>query len=61
MKQSSMPTLWQKLNKSSNPRRCSNMECRDNAMFRTKRNNNGKLGEKDLTEYYYACPIHTYL
>lgn len=63
------PTLWQKLNGSSVPRKCQAGEiapgmkeayyCSENAMFRTKKHD--AKGSNDLTDYTYRCAEHTYL
>lgn len=64
-------TMWQKLNGESLPRYCQKGEikpglkeasyCEEKAMFRTKVNDEGEHGTKDLTEYKHYCAKHTYL
>jgi len=67
------PTLWQKLNTGGLARNCQHKTiyiqnekeiekpCTRYAQFRTKINNDGVLGSKDLTEYTHRCADHTYL
>lgn len=65
------PTMWQKLNGASLSRKCQKgmvyiyrgvpQPCAKHAEFRTRINEDGEEGMKDLTEYTYMCTEHTYL